>query len=60
MLNLKDATDSNTFSKTVRPYFSEKGNIPTQIAITDKEKTADIMDDYFIDLRFKISSSLQL
>lgn len=49
-LNPKDATDNEIFRKTVCPYLNEKGNISTQIAITDKEKTADIMDDYFIEI----------
>lgn len=49
-LNPKDATDNEIFRKTVCPYLNEKGNISTQIAITDKEKTADIMDDYFNEI----------
>lgn len=49
-LNPKDATDNEIFRKTVCPYLNKKGNISTQIAITDKEKTADIMDDYFIEI----------
>ena len=49
-LNPKDATDNEIFRKIVCPYLNEKGNISTQIAITDKEKTADIMDDYFIEI----------
>ena len=49
-LNPKDATDNEIFRKTVCPYLNEKWNISTQISITDKEKTADIMDDYFIEI----------
>ena len=49
-LNPKDATDNEIFRKTVCPYLNKKGNISTQIAITDKEKTADIMDDNFIEI----------
>ena len=59
-LNPKDATDNEIFRKIVCPYLNEKGNISTQIAITDKEKTADIMDDYFINLTKSLVSKLQL
>ena len=56
-LNIKDITDSKTFSKTIKPNFSEKGFSSSKIILFEKESILNgnkniciTMNDYFINL----------
>ena len=55
-MDLKVFEDNKTFWKAVKPLFSEKSNLKTNITlvdnaevITDKKKIADILNNFFIE-----------
>ena len=57
-LNIKSINDNKTFWKTVKPFFSDKGNKDQRKIILDENneiirddiKNASTMNDYFVDI----------
>ena len=56
-LNIKEIGDNKTFSKTVRPYFSDKDNksskitlFENNIVIADEKRVAELMNKYFVNI----------
>ena len=66
-MNIKQVSDNKLFWKSIKPFFSDKASNSSKITlveenniISDEEETANIMNDYFINVTKTLNLKKQL